>query len=55
MDQLSVDPKVLVTLKLTVRSNLLECLPVLLCDTEVSPTNFAINQSMQFTLNKVLF
>jgi len=30
-----------------------KCLPVLLYRTEVSPTNSAINHSLQFTLNKV--
>ena len=32
-----------------------KCLLVLLYGTEVSPTNSAIIQSLQFTLNKVLF
>ena len=32
-----------------------KCLPVLLYGTEVSDTNSAIIQSLQFTLNKVLF
>jgi len=33
----------------------IKCLPVLLYGTEVSPTNPAIIQSLQFTLNKVFF
>jgi len=40
------------TLFALIRTN---CLPVLLYGTEVSPTNSAIIQSLQFTINKVFF